>query len=179
MSSQVTCYLSRDAGDGLSRQVKRGKAREGRKVRRFPCQTFIKLLLCVDNMPGLRCDREKVQTRFLPMQGFLPFLGDMRLEETDVYASKRKQTEQRQEAAARSWPCGVLALLQPAVHTVRLRPSKGFRSIAESMHFPFRGCASPGGLNTPETHIRPFRSICTTPSGLCGKRNRGSHCLFL
>lgn len=52
-SCQITCYPSRDTGDGLSRQVKRGEAREGRMVRRFPCQTFIKLLLCADNMPGL------------------------------------------------------------------------------------------------------------------------------
>lgn len=128
--------------------------------------------------PVWSCDREKIQTRSLPIQGFLPFLGDRRREETDVYASKRKQRAE-QEAAAGSWPCGVLALLQLTVSTVGLRPLKGFRSTAESMHFPFRWCASPGGLNTPETYIRPFKSICTTLSGLCDKRNRGSHYLFL
>lgn len=128
--------------------------------------------------PVWSCDREKIQTRSLPIQGFLPFLGDRRREETDVYASKRKQRAE-QEAAAGSWPCGVLALLQLTVSTVGLRPLKGFRSTAESMHSPFRWCASPGGLNTPETYIRPFKSICTTPSGLCDKRNRGSHYLFL
>lgn len=49
----ITCYLSRDPGGGLRRQVNGARAEAGRPVSTFPCETSIKLLVCAGNMASL------------------------------------------------------------------------------------------------------------------------------
>lgn len=49
----ITCYLSKDPGGGLRRQVNGVRAEAGRPVSTFPCETSIKHLVCAGNMASL------------------------------------------------------------------------------------------------------------------------------